>query len=269
MQKPLAAEKTTKRLGWKESHDFYRPILSREPRQSREPFSSKHLKDLRASGLNDSTIEAAGVYSIRPSELAHFFSTRKGVPPAINSALCFPYQGGEFARIKLFPSLGKMKYAQPPKTGVRLYAPFRVNDEAVLLCEGEKKTLAAYQAGFNAVGIGGVWNWLMHGEPIDDLKAIDWDGRECTIIPDSDVFRRNCLLRAIYALGRELRALGAIVNVTELPEERSIKTGLDDFLAAGGDIESLETFRLDHRRFRNLEFWHQDWKIKKLLRVAA
>lgn len=70
---------------------------------------------------------------------------------------------------------------QPPKTGARLYAPFQVND-AVLLCEGEKKTLAAYQAGFNAVGIGGVWNWLMHGELIEDLKAINWDGRECTII---------------------------------------------------------------------------------------
>jgi hypothetical protein len=231
-------------------------------------FHPEHLKDLRASGLNDETIKAAGVYSFRPSDIAHLFFSRKGVPPAINSALCLPYQGGEFARIKLFPSLEKMKYAQPPNTGARLYAPFRMNDGPVLLCEGEKKTLAAKQAGFNAVGIGGVWNWLSHGEPIEDLKAIDWESRECTIIPDSDVFQRVDLLRAIYALGREIRGVGASVYLTELPHQES-KTGLDDFLVAGGDVESLETFRLDHRRFKGLEFWYRDWKVKKAMRAAA
>jgi hypothetical protein len=147
-------------------------------------FHAEHLNDLRSSGLNDETIRASGVYSVRPCDLAHFFFARAGVPAAINSALCFPYQGGEFARIKLFPSLEKMKYAQPPKTGARLYSPFRVSEESLFLCEGEKKTLAAYQSRFNAVGVGGVWNWLSHGEPVDDLKAIDWDRRECTIIPD-------------------------------------------------------------------------------------
>lgn len=130
---------------------------------------------------------------------------------------------------------------QPPKTGARLYAPFQVND-AVLLCEGEKKTLAAYQAGFNAVGIGGVWNWLMHGELIEDLKAINWDGRECTIIPDSDVFRRNDLLRAIYALGRELRALGAVVNVAELPERESKKPGWMTFSLQAGISNRWKAF---------------------------
>lgn len=84
----------------------------------------------------------------------------------------------------------------------------------------------------------------MHGEPIDDLKAIDWNGCECTIIPDSDVFRRNDLLRAIYALGRELRGLGAILCITELPDAESSKTGLDDFLVAGDDIDRSEPFVL-------------------------
>jgi hypothetical protein len=84
-------------------------------------FHVDHLADLRKSGLTEDTIRAAGVYSIRPRDIALFFSARKGVPPSIETALCFPYQGGEFARIKLFPALGKMKYAQPPKTGARLY----------------------------------------------------------------------------------------------------------------------------------------------------
>ena len=66
-----------------------------------------------------------------------------------SSALCFPYQGGEFARIKLFPALGKMKYSQPPKTSARLYMPFPVGPGDITVAEGEKKTLAAHQAGFN------------------------------------------------------------------------------------------------------------------------
>ena len=51
------------------------------------------------------------------------------------------------------------------------------------------------------------------GEPIDDLKLIEWDGRDVVIIPDSDVFQRQDLLRAVYALGRELRERGASVSV--------------------------------------------------------
>jgi Domain of unknown function (DUF3854) len=177
-----------------------------------------HLADLRASGLNDETIRAAGVYSLRPRDIALFFNLRRGVPAEIETALCFPYQGGEFARIKLFPTLVKMKYAQPPKTGARLYVPFRVNDGPVYIIEGEKKTLAAIQAGMNAAGIGGLWNWLTNGEPIDDLKLIEWDGRDIVIVPDSDVFQRQDLLRAVYALGRELRERGALVTIAQIPQ---------------------------------------------------
>src|SRR5882724_2007457 len=99
-------------------------------------FQADHLADLRASGLSDETIKAAGVYSLRPRDMALFFNLRRGVPTEIKTALCFPYQGGEFARIKLFPPLGKMKYAQPPKTGARLYRPFEITDSSVYICEG-------------------------------------------------------------------------------------------------------------------------------------
>src|SRR5215510_13386929 len=137
-----------------------------------------HLADLRASGLSDETIRAAGVYSLQPRDMGLFFNSYRGVPAGLETALCFPYQGGEFARIKLFPSLGKMRYAQPPKTGARLYLPFIVSDGPVYVCEGEKKTLAAHQAGLNAAGIGGLWNWLTNSEPIADLNIIEWDGRD-------------------------------------------------------------------------------------------
>jgi hypothetical protein len=228
-----------------------------------------HLADLRPSGLNDETIRKAGVYSLRPSDLRLFFSARKGVPPSIETALCFPYQGGEFSRIKLFPALDKMKYAQPPKTGARLYIPFKVNDGPLYLCEGEKKTLTAIQVGMNAAGIGGLWNWLTNGEPIDDLKLIEWDGREVIIIPDSDVFQRQDLLRAVYALGRELRERGALVTVAEIPQPGRKKVGLDDYLVAGGRVEDLEMFTLGGQVFRSASFWYGRWKIKTTALATA
>ena len=225
-------------------------------------FHVDHLADLRKSGLTEDTIRAAGVYSIRPRDIALFFSARKGVPPSIETALCFPYQGGEFARIKLFPALGKMKYAQPPGTSARLYMPFPIGAGAVYVCEGEKKTLAAHQAGMNAAGIGGLWNWLIKGEAIDDLKLIEWDGRDVVIIPDSDVFQRQDLLRAVYALGRELRERGAAVSVAEIPQPGQEKIGLDDYLFAGGRVEDLETFNLGGKAFRPASFWYGRWKMK-------
>ena len=228
-----------------------------------------HLADLRGSSLTDDTIRAAGVYSLRPRDIAFFFSARKGVPERIMTALCFPYQGGEFARIKLFPAVGKMKYAQPPKTGARLYVPFPITDGEIIVTEGEKKCLAANQVGMSAAGIGGLWNWLTKGEPIDDLKLIEWDGRDVVIIPDSDVFQRQDLLRAVYALGRELRQRGATVSVAEIPQPGQEKIGLDDYLAAGGRVEDLQTFTLGGRPFRSASFWYGRWKMKTAVLATA
>ena len=226
-------------------------------------FHPEHLADLRASGLNDEAIRAGGVYSLVPRFIDHFFS-RRGVPREIESALCFPYQGSTFARIKLFPSLGKWKYAQPPGTSARLYAPLPVKNGLLYVCEGEKKTLAAYQHGLNAVGIGGVWNWISKGKPIDDLSLINWEGHDAIIVPDSDVWERPDLLRAIYALGRELRNQGALVQVAQIPHGQQ-KVGLDDYLLTGGGIRDLESFGLDQRAFRSCRFWYGRWKLKGVL----
>jgi hypothetical protein len=146
--------------------------------------------------------------------------------------------------------------------------PFPVDERPVVVAEGEKKTLAAYQAGLNAVGIGGVWNWLSNGEPIADLNLIRWDGRDVTIIPDSDVFHRVDLLRAIYALGSELRVQGANVLIAQIPQPSTLKAGLDDFLVAGGSVDRLEVFSLGHSIFKNSKYWHSQWKFRNALKAA-
>jgi putative DNA primase/helicase len=231
----------------------------------------EHLADLRASGLSDNTIRAAGVYSLAPTNFQQFFSGKRGVPSQIETALCFPYQGGHFARIKLFPSLGKMKYAQPPKTGAHLYRPFVIGNGPVYVCEGEKKTLAARQAGLNAVGIGGVWNWLQRGtaDPINDFKLVDWERLDVVLVPDSDVWARRNLMNAIYALGREIQSLGAYVEVAQIPQNGEKKVGLDDYLFNGGAVNALETYRLSASRFKSFSAWHSKWLVNKVLNAAA
>jgi len=229
-------------------------------------FHPEHWADLRASGLKEETIREAAVYSLSPNFITHYFSFtgKTKYLPLINSALAFPYQGGDFARIKLFPALDKRKYAQPPNTSARLYVPFSIKNDTLYITEGEKKCLAAHQAGLNAVGIGGVWNWLTKGHPIADLGLVQWEDREVVIVPDSDVSMRPDLLNAIYALGRELRNEGAVVRVAELPQGEQ-KVGLDDYLFAGGDVQNLETFSLDQRVFRSCRSWFGRWKLKTAL----
>jgi hypothetical protein len=88
------------------------------------------------------------------------------------------------------------------------------------------------------------------------------------IVPDSDVFERPDLLRAIYALGRELRDCGASVSVARIPQDGPAKVGLDDYLAAGGKVEALEVFSLGHKTFKSVEYWHGRWKFNRALKAA-
>ena len=115
------------------------------------------------------------------------------------------------------------------------------------------------------LGLAGFGN----GEPIDDLKLIDWDGRQATIVPDSDVFLRVDLLRAVYALGRELQTLGANVYVAQILQPGKVKVGLDDYLVSGGEVDELVVFSLGHRIFKSCAFWHGQWKFQKATREAA
>ena len=107
------------------------------------------------------------------------------------------------------------------------------------------------------------------GRPIDDLKLIECDGRDVVIIPDSDVFQRQDLLRAVYAFGRELRERGAAVSVSEIQQPGQEKIGLDDYLVTGGSVDDLETFTLGGQAFRSASFWYGRWKLKTATLAAA
>lgn len=193
------------------------------------------LADLRRSGLSDATIKRCDVHSVRPADL-------KACPiPGVVHALSLPYcriDGAplNFQRWKLFyegdPG-DRPKYWQPSGTDPLAYFSPLLDwqvlasepTKMLLITEGEKKALAACQAGLACLGLAGVWNWrakLNDGERLvlPGLDQIVWKGRAVELVPDSDVWRpeKEQALSGFYALGRELQARGARVVFVKLPE---------------------------------------------------
>jgi hypothetical protein len=158
---------------------------------TREPGNVKslhpaHLADLERSGLTDETIQTVRVYTVPPDEIGQG-KNRKGLPEGVASALAFPYPGSDgFERFKVWWHEGKKqdapKYLQKTGTPNHLYFPPGIDlagDSSLIVTEGEKKVLALWQAGFQVVGVGGVWNFLEKGDgeesrPIADLDLVNW-----------------------------------------------------------------------------------------------
>ena len=90
---------------------------------------------------------------------------------------------------------------------------------ALYITEGEKKAAKACQEGFPTIGLGGLWCWLENGKPIAEFDCIAWGDRPTVLVPDSDVWGRQDLLHAVYALGAELERRGAYVRVLRIPQE--------------------------------------------------
>ena len=185
----------------------------------------EHLADLRKSGLTDETFRELDIQSVRPQDIPRLL----GWDPAnVTSALNFPYPREDFSRLKVFPSFKDkdghtVKYLQRSGSGVHLYIPPRaekvLKDPTVPLgyTEGEKKAAEACQEGIPCIGLGGLWSWLEDGKPITKLDEVAHAEREEVIYPDSDVWTRPDLLRAVYAFGKELESRGANPNVVVFP----------------------------------------------------
>ncbi|MAT68150.1 MAG: hypothetical protein CMJ58_01360, partial [Planctomycetaceae bacterium] len=156
-------------------------------------LTEKHRRELcEGSGLTEATIEAAGVYSehdrTKLAAMLNWKSCRRATAPA----LVFPYYDlhGATVLYRIKPNnppkdakTGKhRKYLQPSGVPVRAYIPPQVRDKLsdatcrLVITEGEKKALAAVQAGFACVGLSGVDCWHTKGTAklLPDLDRIAW-----------------------------------------------------------------------------------------------
>jgi hypothetical protein len=234
----------------------------------------EHLADLQRSGLTEATICAARLRTVPPADLVHFLG--RGLAGKVESALLIPYlHTDDFCRLKLFPPVagtdGTIRYYQPPGTAPRLYVPpgvrpaFADPARALYVVEGEKKALRGWQDGMACVAIGGIWSWRHEGRAIGDLDRIDWCERETILVPDSDVWTRPDLLRAVYALGKTLEQRGATVRVLKLPAgDEAGKAGLDDFLCRQPRerLDGLRRVELAHAVFHGCSGWWRTWRAR-------
>jgi len=244
-------------------------------------FHPEHLADLRGSGINDDTIDLMGLHSVRPQDIPKEVGWN---PEKVESLLAFPYPGLNFKRFKVFPSFtnkngSKVKYLQRKGTGVHFYVLQPVqrilpNPSApIYFTEGEKKAVKAVQDGLMTIGLGGLWNFLdgETGEAIDELDRIAWPDREALFIPDSDVWARPDLIKAIFAFGKEIEERGAHFSVMVIPQDGDSKVGLDDFLIRNGAqaLSRLEKVDLKHKTLKRHLGWWKRWKQEKKDKLLA
>lgn len=205
-----------------------------------------HYDQLRARGLSDETMRAAGLRSeVNHLTLASLIDWKKW-PRKCGGAIVLPYSP-DFVRVRPDnpANLGgkPAKYLSPKGRGVRVYIPPTSNgdlrDVQRLLCitEGEFKSLAIVQAGYACVGLGGVdcWHEKKSSALLPQLEQLPWKGRRVLIVFDSDAADNENVADNIKLLAAALTARGAIVKVVRIPPgPNGEKQGADDFIAACG-----------------------------------
>ena len=195
----------------------------------------EQLDDLRRSTLSDSTIESSHLHSWEPRKIQKLGPRFQHV----RSALEFRYHHPDgsmngFYRLKLFPPIEDenghhIRYWQEPGSDPHIYFPPQIHwqdvfsdpSKLIVITEGEKKALVLAQVGLAALCIGGLWSWMVKHDYqrllLPELDAIVWQGRPVEICPDNDVWAREDLLRAVFALGMQLTRRGALVQLVRLP----------------------------------------------------
>lgn len=254
-----------------------------------------HFADLRSSGLTDATIEASGIYSESDHDEIRRLLNWKRQAKSLGPCLVFPYRqsNGEFNGFaKLKPDNpqtinGKArKYEQPlgvsPKPYLTPAAIAEIQDRffgGLTFTEGEKKANAASQAGYPCIGLSGPFGWTKKRadktQPrtlIDELAAIDWNGRHGTIIFDTDPRRNFGVNHGLAELARLLTEHGAIVRIIWLPvgppdrDGIPCKQGIDDFIVrygVGAFREFVESQRIE-RATCNLDEYREQLAISRV-----
>jgi putative DNA primase/helicase len=204
------------------------------------------LSDLAASGL-----EPADMHAWEPDHVTDEADAMYGIPywdldgrPIVTKdgyPLMYRIKRRLSARGE---AAGAGKYSQPASTDIGSLATvpyvnplfFRLGGDRVLICEGEKKAVAAMKyLGLPAIGIGGCYNWRARRGANEVhpwiLRLVT--GKRVTIVPDGDVGRYD-ISRAYGSLVTELQHLGVEVALLR-------PTGkIDDLLVAS--VDPLKTF---------------------------
>lgn len=234
-------------------------------------ITSRHLADLRLSGLSDNQIAECGFYSVNDRLQIQTLLRWKRYDGHLGDCLAIPFRtmaGMPTQYVRLKPDHprkdkeGKpIKYESPQGVGNLAYFPpltrsilFKT-ERPLIITEGEKKAAKADQEGFGCIGLVGVYGWQKKREMkdghtsgsrelIDDLDGVFWTGREVYICYDSDAATNSNVLRAEMHLVSALNRRGAITRAVRIPSDvNGYKIGIDDFLVRRGPGQLCDLLR--------------------------
>jgi len=233
-------------------------------------LSAAHLAMLRdGSGISDAVILARGYRTITdPADLAAFPKNQRRAPGLLiplhttdGQVLEIVYRPDN-PRVREDKRKGKLKdgtwpctvikYEFPKGQRTRLDCPPAcrpaLGNPAIPLwiTEGQKKGDALASRGACAIALLGVWNWRGKNELGGNVVLADFDyialnGRDVRIVFDSDVMTKSAVRTALARFTEHLQRKGATVTSVYLPAGPGGKVGVDDYLAAGGTLDTLET----------------------------
>lgn len=193
-------------------------------------LSPRHIEDLRKSGLTEETIGKYDFGSISRDEATSILGFK-----APSGGWCIGYPNSTFFKFKPDnPYDPKVKYLSAKDTAQCLFVTnlaAKVLDDIsqpYYFTEGEKKCMALEQAGYPAIGVSGVWNWISNGHVNEKLTQINLAGRGAYIVYDSDKYNNKNVLLAETRFGAALVSLGAKVKIVDLRPE--FGKGADDQL---------------------------------------
>ena len=149
--------------------------------------------------------------------------------------LAFFYPGAlpQFVRVRLDDGA----YLTPAGSPIPIYFPFARDEpnEPLLVAESPTKCLALKEAGFLAVGLGGVATCLTKDGLLNDSwQKVSLAGRDVILLFDNDIGKPQVCI-ALHRLALALERGGAVVRYAALPPSAT-KVGPDDFLAAHGAL---------------------------------
>lgn len=225
--------------------------------EEREALRPEHKGLIDGSAISSAVSEQRGYESIETkAELGRrgFSASQRRTP-----ALFIPIWNvhGEMATCQIRPDQprfinGKsVKYETPKGSRIVVDVPPCVRErlkdpgQPLFITEGVRKADAAATAGLCCIDILGVWNWRGTNEwggttALPDWELIALNGRTVYIVFDSDVMTKPQVHLALSRLKGFLESRRASVFVIYLPAgEGGTKVGLDDFFAAGNDVDDL------------------------------
>jgi hypothetical protein len=217
----------------------------------------QHAALLEASGIPVDVARERGYRSVDTKvqlKKFGFGEAQRRVP-----ALLIPIRDvrGDYMTMQIRPDSPRekngreLKYETPTGSGLVIDLPPRARPwigdptRPLFITEGARKADAAVARGLCCVALMGVYGWRGKNEHGGTTALADWEmialkGRDVYVAFDSDVTINPSVADALTRLAGFLSRRGATPRVIYLPAgEGGVKTGLDDYLAAGHGVLDL------------------------------